>query len=151
MPRLLAELSDIERWLASDKFAVLDSNTSAFQIEANRIIKGKLFGVFSAVILFGWSSPENTPELIRSIAGKLIASYLYKEVYSEDSLEVPPYAQELYDQAIADLDAIRAGTLTVFDEDGNPIGNELASLTAADFYPNDKADGPYFSMGKEFA
>ena len=150
MPQLLASTADIEAWLESNKVRVTDSNTAKYQIEANRIIKSSLSGVFTPTILFGWSSPENTPGLIRSIASELIAAYLYRELYSEDVPDVPEYAKALYDEAIAKLTAIREGTMIVLDENDEPIGENLLSGSALDFWPNDTTEGPYFKMADKF-
>jgi hypothetical protein len=49
------------------------------------------------------------------------------------------------------LTQIRVGTLTIVDEDDNPIATNELDMTSGDFYPNDDAPGPYFSMTQEFA
>ena len=151
MAQLLADLDDIKRWLPDDKLTVTDGSTSSFQVEAYRIVKSQLAGVFAPVTLNGWADPSTTPAIIRSVAGRLIAAYIYREAYSEDIPDIPEYAQALYDEAIMMLTQIRAGTLTVVDEDDIPIGTNELDMTTSDFYPNDDAPGPFFSMEQEFA
>jgi len=149
MAELLASNRDINRWLPGDKLVATDTNTAEFQIDAWQLIRGQLASSFPTTVLATWTNPTNTPATIRAIAGRLIAAYLYRETYSEDSVAIPAYAQELYNEAIAMLAQIRANTLIVLDGSGNPIDNELA-LTAGDFYPNDGAPGPFFTMTDRF-
>lgn len=151
MTQLLADLDDIKRWLPDDKLPATDGSTATFQVEAYRIVKSQLAGVFTPVTLSSWADPATTPGIIRSIAGRLIAAYMYREAYSEDVTDVPEYAQLLYDEAIDLMVQIRAGTLTVVDENSEPIASNLLDMSSEDFYPNDDAPGPYFSMSQEFA
>lgn len=143
---MLAKLEDIRAYIAEDKLPVDDVNTSKLQLEVARLIKGKLSGVFQATTIFSWDEPDNTPGIIRNIAGELIAAFLYRERYSEDDTEVPEYARQLYMEAIGLLDEIRAGTLVVLDENDEPIEDNLLEMSAADFWPNDSTPGPYFQM-----
>jgi len=143
---MLAELSDIRTHLAEDKLTVNEANTATFQIEAARIIKSYLSGVFQATTLVTWATPDTTPPIIRSIAGELIAAFLYRKRYSEDDTHVPEYAQTLYNEAITMLNEIRTGQMAVLDEDGNPIGTNQLNMDVTDFYPNNDAPGPFFGM-----
>jgi hypothetical protein len=145
----LASVEDVRRWIAEDKLQVDEANVQPFQIEAERLIKATLSGVFSATVLVTWVDPDTTPPLISSIAGKLIAAYIYREAYSEDESTVPPYAQSLYSEAVNDLMNVRRGTLVLIDADDVVITNE-DQTTSADFYPNDTAPEPKFSMEKSF-
>ena len=151
MPRLLADLPDINVWLSDHKVDAEDSNTANFQVEASRIIKSKVSKVFTPVILFGWDSPENTPGIIRTIAGELIAAYLYRELYAEDVTDVPEYAQTLYNEALALLQQIQDGTLIVLDENDVPIATSLLESNPDGFFPNESTEGPYFKMSDVFA
>lgn len=148
--QLLASLQDINGWLADDKLEANDANTKQFQIDAWRTIRGQLASSFLPTILASWTDPTTTPDQIRGIASKIIAANLYKKVYSEDSAQVPQYAQDLYQQAIADLAMIRSGALTVVDINDNPIGINQQGLDTTDFYPNDGAPGPYFKIADIF-
>lgn len=143
---MLAELSDIRTHLAEDKLTVTDANVQTFQIEAARIIKSYLSGVFQATTLVSWDTPAHTPEIIRTVAGELIAAFLYRKRYSEDDTHVPEYAQTLYNEAIAMLNEIRTGLMVVIGPDGNPIEDNNLDMNATDFYPNDQAPGPFFGM-----
>ena len=148
--QLLASLSDINAWLPDDKIEANDANTQQFQIEAWRLIRGQLASSFLPTVLVTWTSPTTTPDQIRSIAGKIIAAYLYKKIYSEDSATIPQYAQDIYTQAITDLAMIRSGAITVVDVNDIPIGINQQGLDTTDFWPNDTTDPAYFTMGAKF-
>lgn len=145
----LASLEDVRRWLAEDKLEVDDATIVPFEVESERLIKAMLSGVFTSAQFQSWTTPEDTPPLISSISGKLIAAYVYRKAYAEDETSLPPYAQALYNEALTALMDIRRGTLVVLDASDQPVGN-LESLTSLDFYPNDGAPGPKFSMEREF-
>jgi len=146
---LLATLDDIQKFLPDHKVEANSSNTAQWQIEATRIVKAKLTGTFTAVVLHGWDNPTDTPPIIRSIAGELVAAYLYRALYSEDITDIPAYAQTLYNEAIQMLNDIREGTLIVLDTNDVPVGEvTTTTMGAGDFWPNDSTvPGPAFKMG----
>jgi len=146
----LASLDDIRTHLAEDKLDVDDATAAPFQVDVERIIKAYLTGVFTATQFQTWDDPGTTPPLISSIAGRLIAAFIYREAYSEDESAVPPYAQLLYNEAIGMLKDIRRGGMVVLDANDVEI-TSTEGLSSADFWPNDKAPGPKFSMDREFA
>jgi hypothetical protein len=146
---ILAKLEDANAFL-DEKANMGDGDDDKLQIEANRIIKSMLFGVFTTATLANWSTPSDTPGLIRGIAGRLIAAYYYKEKYSEDTTDIPEYAQDLYNQAIGMLRDIRAGLLTVLDDTDTPVQDSGLGVNETWFWPNDTTDGPVFTMGMEF-
>lgn len=150
MAELLASLDDINRWLPVDKLEATNANSDTFQVEALQLIRGQLASSFTPVILASWDNPTDTPQTIRAIAGRLIAAYLYRAVYSEDVANIPQYAQELYNEAISMLAQIRANQLIVLDGSGNPIGQNLLAESASDVWPNNTTDGPYFTMAQKF-
>lgn len=147
--QLLASLIDINAWLG-DKLEANDANSNKLQIEAWRLIRGQLASSFEPTTLASWTSPTTTPDQIRSIAGKLIAAYLYRQVYSEESTEIPKYAQALYNEAVADLILIRNGGIVVLDINDNPIEANQQSMSSADFWPNNSSGGPKFTMDQVF-
>ena len=147
---ILASLEDINTHLPDDKALMGDADDDAFQIDTARIIKGNLAGVFQPTTLAAWISPDSTPELIRGIAGRMIAARWYAKLYSEDDTRTSEYAQSLYMDAVGMLNDIRGGTLVVLDADDNPIENNQLILSNAVFWPNDTTAGPYFTMDAEF-
>lgn len=150
---ILASLEDINTHLPADKSRMQDSDDDSLQIDAARYIRSLLAGFFSATTLSQWNTPANTPELIRGVAGRIIAAKYYAKLYSEDVDEVSKYAQGLYNEANKIIDAIRTGSMVVLDTNDNPIPTEGGiSLESIDFWPNDSTTpGPFFTMDKEFA
>lgn len=142
----LASNLDIQAWLAEDKIDVTDALAAKPNIEARRTIFGQLSGVFTAVTLHSWTTPDATPEIIRGIAGRLAAAQIYAVRYSSEDVAVPGYAQWLYDQAIMLLQGIRTGATVVVDSNQDPIGDAVAVLS---FFPDDTTL-PVFTMGKVF-
>lgn len=150
MAQLLASLNDVNTWLPDDKLEANEANSSKLQIEAWRLIRGQLASSFLPTTLAGWTSPTTTPDQVRSVAGKLIAAYLYRAAYAEETAEVPKYAQQLYNEAVADLIKMRTGEIVILDVNDNPIEVNQQSMSSADFFPNNTTDGPYFTMADRF-
>lgn len=154
---LLASDDDINGFLASNQTMSVTSADPAtasyddMQTDASRVIKSQLSGVFPTATLVGWIDPDSTPGTIRAIAGRLIAARWYsKQVTADEDRLIPGYAQQLYNEAIAMLAAIRAGELPVLDDDGVPIPGITTAESAADFWPNNDTPGPYFTMAKKW-
>lgn len=141
-------MDDINVHLPQDKLPANESDVELFQIDAHRVISGMLSNVFPPAELASWADPSDTPEYIRGIAGRLIAAKFYAVRYSEDSAdEVPAYAQTLYDQAIAMLGMVISGDTVLPEVDPAISGGER--FTNLDFWPNDSAPGPIFSVELE--
>lgn len=149
---ILASLDDINTWLPDDKAKMEDSEDDLLQIDIARYVRSLLSGYFSPATLSSWDSPVDTPEQIRGIAGRLIASKYYAKLYSEDIPEGSVYAQGLYDEANMIIDGIRNGTIVVLDANDTPVAlTTEVSLTSGDFLPNDSTTGPYFTMEQVFS
>ena len=148
----LASLDDVRHWLtfSDGKLSLEEVDTSGPQIEAQRLVKSLLSGTFTTAQLQSWANPDATPPLIRNVSGELVAAYIYRDAYSEDDPDVTKYAQQLYDEALAKIAEIRAGTLIVLDENDVPLTETALEMGADDFWPNDSTEGPYFTMGQQF-
>jgi hypothetical protein len=144
---MLASISDIQNFLGDDKIIVTDANSNKAGIEADRLIRGQLAGVFTPLTLSTWVDPETTPELIRGISGRLCAAFIYRATYSEEQEAVPEYAQVLYNEALMMLSDIKEGTLTVIDPGFEPIDSSGSILS---FWP-DNTTSPAFTMDQTFA
>jgi len=144
---MFASNADIQNFLGDDKIIVTDALAAKPNIEAERLIRGQLAGLFTPLTMSGWNSPENTPELIRGIAGRLAAAFIYRATYSEEGTDVPEYAQVLYNEAIQMLMDIKDGTLTVVDGGGDPIDSSGGLLS---FFP-DNTTTPAFTMDQVFS
>jgi len=146
---ILANLDDINTHLPEDKIQADDDNTNKLQIDAARFIRAMLAGFVPTATLASWTTPDDTPEMIRGIAGRLIGAKYYAIRYAEDA-DVSLYAQNLYNEAVAMLNQIRTGELTLLDEDGVEITVEGANLQDDDFWPNNTTDPPKFTMDQTF-
>jgi len=141
----LASLDDVNTWLPQDKLEADNADVDLFQEDADRVVKGYLNGVFPAATLATWADPDDTPGIIRAIAGRLVAAKFYKQRYAEDVVDIPEYAQQLYDEAMAMLMQVVAGTLVV-----DPAIQVPGQLGELDFLPNDDSEGPFFRMDLVF-
>lgn len=150
MTQILADLDDINTHLPEDKIEADDDNTDKDQIDAARFVRAMLAGFVPTITLTSWADPGSTPELIRGIAGRLIAAKYYARRYAEDS-DVSEYAQGLYNEAVTSINEIRSGQMILLDEDGNEIVLAGTSLSEDDFWPNDSTPAPKFTMDQTFS
>lgn len=146
MAEILANLDDINTHLPTDKIEADDANTELYQVDAARFVRAMLAGTFTPVTLAGWDTPAHTPDLIRGIAGRLIAAKYFATRYAEDS-DVSEFATGLYNAAMAYLNGIKSGTYVVVDANDVVIAVSGLSLSTDDFWPNDSTSpGPVFTM-----
>lgn len=146
---MFASKTDIQAWLQPDKIQVDDANSQKPNIEATRIVKGSLAGMFAPVVISTWADPDTTPELVRSVTGRLAAAFLHASIYSEESdREISAYSQWLYDGAMITLSQILAGSMTVIDDNGDPVDTEGSGLLS--FFPDDTTT-PLFTVDQYFA
>lgn len=117
----LVDTDDIQVHLPVDKLVVEDvpDSVNEVQLDIERVIKGTLSATFSALTLASWSTPGETPEYIRAIGGRLGAAFIYRLRLAQDYPEDAPYAKIKYDEAMAMLQAIITGAVTLpeVDED----------------------------------
>jgi hypothetical protein len=104
-----------------------------------------------------WTTPSNTPRLIRTIIAKMYVSWFYNRQYSENQIDTNDYATRLANNAEMLITGILDGTIEIPDPGVTPTTSQVAS-----FYPNDASSaqeptiddpslGPAkFSMGKVF-
>jgi hypothetical protein len=142
----LASLEDVNTHLQEDVIKATDADVALIQLDIVRTVKGMLTGTYSPTTLAEWVDPDSTPTFIRSIAGRLIAAKYYARKLSANQVELPEYAQWLYDSAIADLTKVIDGTVTL--EDVDEVVNTGNRLTEDMFnFPEE----PKITMsGKEF-
>jgi hypothetical protein len=141
---LYASLSDVRTHLPDDKTQISDGEDDLLQIDAKRLIDARLAGTLTTDVIATWLAPATTPPIIREIAGKIIAAKWYAILVSEDEADGSRYAQDLYNEAIAMINDIRNGTLTVIGVDGIELSN--SSLVETSFWPNDDTPGPSFAV-----
>lgn len=151
MAEILASLDDINAELPSlDDTPVVvatDENSGLIQIAVARTVRGYLSRVVDNGVLALWTTPPNTPELIRVAAGKIIAAQLYFNKSAEQTTEITAdsFAQKRYNEGMKILEDIVSGQITIPDVETTPTDN----LTSLDFWPVD-ATGRAFTMSQEF-
>ena len=148
---LYATIEDINAHLPPGKAEIEDAEDDLLQVDAYRFIRSKLVGTFATTTLALWLDPTTTPDVIRAIAGRLIAAKWYMEIYAEDSDEDAEYAQRIYDEAMMMIQGILDGNIVVIDPGTDEPYPEVNTgmLVEASFWPND--DAPKFTMDMEFA
>lgn len=141
---ILATVDDVNANLDGTVVDADAQNTSLIQVSVNRVVKGYLSRVIDAPTMAAWTTPENTPDIIREAAAKLIAAQLYFNKTSRSSTATGPntYAQKLYDDGMAILNQIIQGDIVV----PNIIVTPIEGLTALDYFPIDNTDRA-FTMG----
>jgi hypothetical protein len=145
----LADLGDINQHLPGIA-QLTDLTDDDYQEDAERIVRGYLSNVYSASTIAGWMTPSTTPELIRSIAGRLIAAKYYAAKVSGEVAEWNEYSDALYKEAISMLESVQSGDLVLTDVAEEPTTGD--HITSDSFYPNDLTVAPpKFSMDMEFA
>lgn len=145
----LASLDDINQHLPTYA-ALTDLTDEQLQVDAERIVKGYLSNVYSTATLNTWDIPNQTPGLVRGIAGRLIAAWWYAKKTAGDSVAWPEYARQKYDEAIGLLEQIQSGDIVLTEVIEEASTGER--FTINDFYPNDIEDpAPMFSINDTFA
>lgn len=144
----LVDDADVQVHLPFDKLKVenIPDDLAKAKEDAERIIRGYLAGVFEPATLAAWISPATTPSQIRAVAGRFTAAKIYRVRFSENSLDDPAYAQQLYNEAMAMLLAIIAGDIVLDDVDDTSLDFDNTF-----FEPNDgSTDQPKFTMSGRF-
>lgn len=146
---MFATISDINVHLPADKAQISDGQDGDLQIEAYRMIRSRLSSAFPIETIALWIDPTETPEVIRGIAGKIIAAKFYSNLVAEDEADGSEFAQNLFNEAMADLQGIRDGMIDVIGIDGVVIEN--SDIMETSFYPNNAAGDPFFAVADEWA
>jgi hypothetical protein len=138
----LAGFQDANRWLDGTKIkfeTIHDADAEA--TEADSVVKAALAGLYPDHINL-WietlpdSNPdglEETPDLVRTVASLLMASYRYAKKYSEEILSPSSYALALEAKAMSFLNRLRDGSMSLADES---YISEL-QFQSSNFWPND--------------
>lgn len=144
---ILASLDDINAHLDGSVIGADSNNTELVQISVARVIRGYLARIVNQVTLMSWSTPELTPDIIREIAGMLIASQLYFNEASRSvtSIDDNNLAQRLYDRAMLMLQGIVDGSIVLPIV---PAPVTTGTMTIDDFFPIDET-GRAFTVGME--
>jgi hypothetical protein len=138
---IMATLDDINGNLDGEVIEATADNSNLAQVSVSRVVRGYLSAVVDTTTLMSWQTPETTPDIVREIAAKLIAAHVYFALAARQSYDIGNfnYAQRLYDQAMAMLQGIIDGTISI---DGGDNGGTVITvgLTTDDFFPVDDTD-----------
>jgi hypothetical protein len=147
MSEILASVEDVNAYLDEAVVKADDTNTELLQISVARIVRGYLAGVVDNLTLASWSTPEDTPDIIRECASMLIASQLFfdKTILSTVEVDQRHYAQLLYDRAMAILQGLVDGTIVL---EGGGAVEPVGAMSSLDFFPIDDTDRA-FTMGMQ--
>jgi len=148
---ILCTLDDVNAHLDGEVIEATADNTDLIQVSVARIIRAYLSSVVDQTTMMGWATPETTPDTIREIASMLIAAYLYFQLSARTSLTIDDtnFAQRLYDQAIAMLQAIVSGEIVIIaGGNGGTVADPVAAFTDLDYMPVD-ATGRAFTVEME--
>lgn len=143
----LVDKDDIQVHLPVEKFNIDDmpDSLNIAILDVERIVKGRLSGVFAPATLADWSTPDDTPEYIRAIGGRLAAALLYRLRLAEDYPEDTEYAQTKYQEGMLMLEMVASGSVVL--PEVTEVISTGAHLTLGNF--NILPD-PKFAMDSEF-
>jgi hypothetical protein len=140
---------DVQIHLPKDKFNIsvndFPDDLAKVLLDTERVIKGRLSGVYSATTLASWSSPTATPEYIRAIGGRLAAAFLYSLRLAEDYPEEAAYARQKYNEGMGMLELVATGVATLPEVD--EVVDTGGHLTAANYITGGE---PKFAMSDEY-
>jgi len=140
---IMATIDDINANLDGVVISADSNNSSLVQIGVARVIRAYLGKLVDTTT---WTTPDTTPDTIREIAGMLIASQVYFNAAATTSLIIDDtnFGQRLYDRAMAMLQGIAAGTISIDGGTGGGEGGGTVSppdeLSDLDFFPVDATD-----------
>jgi hypothetical protein len=146
----LADISDVTTYLPVDRIPTTGADITGYQLTVERMIKAYLTGVYTPLTLSTWTTPDNTPAIIREVAGKLIAGLRYRDRTSEEEpggISNDNYGQRLYNEAMDMLRAVRSGDMSLVDVvSGDVVATD--SGVGIQYFPSDNA--PLFTIGQQF-
>lgn len=137
MAQILASLDDINANLPAELGLATDDNTALLQVSVARVVRGYLSRVVENAVLQSWDSPEDTPEIVREAAGKMIAAMFYFNNTAATTTELSDssFAQRRYNEAIALLDSIIAGEIPI-----TGVVTDTEAMSDLDYFPIDDTD-----------
>lgn len=149
MPNI--ELNEANAWTDKTKAFLTELETDLEAAQAAEVL-ARLSSVYA---VSGWTTPANTPALVRKIIAMLYVGWYYQRTYSEDE-ESNSYGLMLIAAAENLLDGLTGSTILLEDVEVSP----LVAQDSVSFYPTDLSSanaptvddpslgGPAFTMGK---
>lgn len=157
----LSSLAAVNAHLDQRKLTITSGQDAEQQKAAERVIKGRLFGIVDASLMATWDldatpTPIAPPSLIQEISALFVASDIYSAKVSEDQPNVTPYGQILYNRGMSLLEGVATGHYKLYDLDPSIVPFTENDLQTTDFWPNDDtanlcaADDKKFRMRMKF-
>lgn len=143
----LVDDADVQVHLPADTLKVegVPDDRAKVYLDAERIVRGYLAGVIDSAVLASWTTPSDTPEIIRAITGRFAAAEIYRLRFGQGSTRDPEYAQNKYKEAMDLLNSIIGGQIDV------PGVIEGTGFDNTWFEPTDAStDPPKFVMSGRF-
>lgn len=144
--------TDAQGWAEPTKLSVSTLNVSLLEQLESEIL-ARINSSYDTTV---WTTPANTPNVIKTIIAKMYVAWFYDRQYSENQDQGNDYAAMLRANAEMLIEGLVDGTITI------PGVTPIGSGAGASFYPNDLSSastptfedpslGPAkFSMGKVF-
>ena len=142
----LIDDADVQVHLPVDQLKVenVPDDLARCKLDAERIVRGALSDVVDTAVLASWSTPDDTPEIIRAIAGRFCAALIYRTRFGASSLTDPQFAQNKYKEAQDMLMDIINGVTAI---PGVVIDTDFSNEW---FEPNNNSDPPKFTMADRY-
>ena len=150
----LIDVDDVQPWLEVSKLRLDTSDKLAEEPFQSELVRSRLASCDIDVTV--WTDTTDTPSLVKSIIGMLVAAQKYNTYYSEtEDAAGNPYANKLEERAQLLLEGICAGTIDLLDIIDDPATTGFGSVL---FYPDDmtgaleenEEESVRFTMGKIF-
>jgi hypothetical protein len=131
---------EVQAWLENTR-AHLDDLEDELEVSIATQVLSRLAHSYDITV---WTTPETTPQLVRTIIAMKYASWYYQRSYSEDSDTANDYALLLNANAETLIEGIISGANKLPEVEG--VANP-ETLNQPTFYPNDTTE-PVFKMGR---
>lgn len=142
----ISNASDAQTWLDNTKVTISDGDDTLEQNAAEQIVRAYLANVVDATTMATWNiaTPTSVPGIVRQIGGQLAASFRLQKLYSEGSVSrgVMPYAQELYNRAMATINDIVVGKAMLYDVSTSATVEDRHITSNKFFSPNNSTADP---------
>ena len=134
--------ADANVFLDGTTLLAVDGQIDDENSDAEALIRAYLTNRVPDTVIATWAmTPSITvPELVRDIAGRFVAAFLYRRNISGNDSAVDPYANQLYMEAQSLLEGIIDGTLVIPEVPPEILLN-TNHLSEAMFYPNNTTIG----------
>lgn len=130
-------VEEANAWADKSKL-ILDALDTELVVSVTDQVFARISPVYDTT---SWSTPLNTPSIVRKIIAMLYVAWVYERTYSEDGGQ-NTYSMRLFEQAYGILDGVADGTLAI--EDVNLPGLTTVQIDAPGYYPSE----PVFTMGQ---